>query len=119
MVQLSMGYPAETPPPRPRYPMEFVLFEDQYPHLEEELIQSSMDQMDQGYLAQDYYRVNKAMIPIKIDRAETFTLDNYSWTEHICRKWGQWIFPDNLLEQFEKCGFDIGRPAAQSGNSSG
>ena len=109
MVQLTMGYPAEDPPPRPRYPMEFVLFEDQYPHLEEDLIQESMDQMDQGYLAQDYYRNNKAMIPIKIDREETFTLENYSWTEHICRKWGQWFFPDNLLEQFEKCGFQIGR----------
>ena len=108
MVQLTMGYPAEDPPPRPRYPVEFVLFEDQYPHLDEELIQASMRQMDEGYLAQDYYKVNKAKIPIRIDREETFTFDNYSWTEHICRKWGQWVFPDNLLDQFKKCGFQIG-----------
>jgi nitroreductase len=119
MVQLTMGYPAEDPPPRPRYPMDFVLFEDQYPHFDEELIQLSMDRMDRGYLAQDYYRRNKAMIPIKIDREETFTLENYSWTEHICRKWGQWTFPDNLLEQFEKCGFQIGRPASHPEGNSG
>ena len=31
MVGLTMGYPAENPPPRPRYPLDFVLFEGQYP----------------------------------------------------------------------------------------
>jgi len=36
MVQLAMGYPAENPPPRPRYPLEFTLFEDVYPELTDE-----------------------------------------------------------------------------------
>jgi len=107
MVQLTMGYPDEDPPPRPRYPLEFTLFEDRYPQFSEELIRQSMGQMDQGYLAQDYYRRLEAMIPLKGDRPETFTYEDYSWTEHICRKWGQRIFPNNLLEQFAKCGFDI------------
>jgi nitroreductase len=107
MVQLTMGYPAESPPPRPRYPMEFVLFEGSYPEFTHSEIRSAMAQMDEGYLAQDYYRVNKAMIPIKIDREEAFTLKSYSWTEHICRKWGQWSFSENFVDQLQKCGFQI------------
>jgi len=73
-----------------------------------------MKQMDEGYLAQDYYRRNNAMIPLEGDRKETFTYDNYSWTEHICRKWGQW-YPDpkGLLEQLEKRGFYITRKRAK------
>jgi nitroreductase len=109
LVQLTMGYPDEDPPPRPRYPMSFVLFEDRYPEFTEEMIQQAMTQMDQGYLSQNYYRRLKAKIPLRGDREETFTFEDYSWTEHICRKWGQPYFPDNLLKQFEKCGFFIGK----------
>jgi len=108
LVQLVMGYPAEDPPPRPRYPMEFTLFEDKYPKLDQETILKAMQQMDEGYLAQDYYRKLSAKISLERDREETFSYDDYSWTEHICRKWGQW-YPDPkaLLEQFEKRGFLI------------
>ncbi|MBL7162291.1 MAG: nitroreductase family protein [Anaerolineales bacterium] len=109
MVGLAVGYPANDPPPRPRYPMEFMLFEDEYPELDDELIQRSMDVMDEGYQAQDYYSKLKAMIPLKGDREETFTYESYGWTEHICRKWGQTLFPPNLLQQFERCGFDLTR----------
>jgi len=108
LVQLVMGYPAEDPPPRPRYPVEFVLFEDEYPQFDEEAVSKAMAAMDEGYLAQDYYRKLDAQIPLELERAETFTYKNYSWTEHISRKWGQWYpAPDELLEQFEKCGFHI------------
>jgi nitroreductase len=108
LVQLAMGYPAENPPERPRYPLEFTLFEDKYPALSQNTIFKAMQQMDEGYLAQDYYRKARAKIHLEGDRKETFTYDNYSWTEHICRKWGQW-YPDpkELLEQLEKRGFDI------------
>jgi len=106
LVQLVMGYPAEDPPPRPRYPLEFALFEDTYPKLEASVISRAMQQMDEGYLAQDYYRQLKAKIRLEGDRNETFTYDDYSWTEHICRKLGQWDpDPKELLEQFEKRGF--------------
>ena len=118
MVQLTMGYPAEDPPPRPRYPVDFVLFEGSYPEFTRSEIRAAMDQMDDGYLAQDYYRVNKAKIPIKIDRAETFTLENYSWTEHICRKWGQRFFQENFVDQLQKCGFHIS-PNTPSRSASG
>jgi len=108
LVQLVMGYPAEEPPPRPRFPIEFVLFEDEYPQFDEETISQAMAVMDEGYLAQDYYRKLKAKIRLEGDRQETFTYDNYSWTEHISRKWGQWNSSlDELLEQLAKCGFHI------------
>jgi len=106
LVQLAMGYPAENPPPRPRYPLEFFLFEDEYPQLSEETISKAMIDMDEGYLAQDYYRKANFMISLEGERKETFTFDNYSWTEHISRKWGQWNrSPEHILKQFAKCGF--------------
>jgi len=106
LVQLVMGDPAEDPPPRPRYPIGFTLFEDSYPELGEDQVLKAMQQMDDGYLAQDYYRKGNFKIPLTGDRKETFTFDDYGWTEHISRKWGQWHRdPKDLLEQFEKRGF--------------
>jgi nitroreductase len=110
LVQLTMGYPAEDPPTRPRYPMEFALFENKYRKLNEATVSRAMKQMDEGYLAQDYYRKANAKIALEGKRKETFTYDNYSWTEHICRKVGQW-YPDpkELINQLEKRGFQINR----------
>jgi FMN reductase (NADPH) len=109
LVQLAMGYPAENPPPRPRYPMEFTLFEGKYPALDDKLVTNAMKVMDEGYLAQDYYRKQNAKIPLEAkQRKDAFTYDTYSWTEHICRKWGQWYpEPKGLLEQLEKRGFTL------------
>ena len=108
LVQLAMGYPAENPPPRPRYPIEFILFEDEYPQFEEDLVFKSMAKMDEGYLAQDYYSREKIQIPLESSRKETFNFTNYSWTEHISRKAGQWLAdPEELLEKLEKCGFKV------------
>jgi FMN reductase (NADPH) len=113
LVQLTMGYPAEDPPTRPRYPITFALFEDEYPQFSEEQVAQAMAQMDEGYLAQDYYRKANAKIRLEGDREETFTYDTYSWTEHISRKTGQWLTtPDDLLRQMAKCGFHI--PTSQS-----
>lgn len=108
LLQLVMGYPREDPAPRPRYPLQFVLFEDEYPRFGEATIAQAMQTMDQGYLAQGYYRNLNAMIPLKKGRPETFTFEDYGWTEHISRKWGQW-FPSaaRVLEQLKKCNFDI------------
>ena len=64
--------------------------------------------MDEGYLAQSYYRKDKIMIPLQGDREETFTFDDYSWTEHISRKAGQWLAdPKDLLEPLAACGFKV------------
>jgi FMN reductase (NADPH) len=108
LVQLAMGYPAENPPPRPRYPISFSLFEEMYPDFSEAEIDRAMQQMDDGYLAQDYYRKGKSKIHLERGREETFTYDNYSWTEHISRKWGQWYAsPQELLTQLAQRGFEI------------
>jgi FMN reductase (NADPH) len=106
LVQLVMGYPAEDPSPRPRYPLDFVLFEGKYPQFSEKQIAEAMKAMDEGYLAQDYYRNANYMIPLEGDREETYTFDDYGWTEHISRKWGQWV-PSavELLRQLASCGF--------------
>ncbi|MGD8397359.1 MAG: nitroreductase family protein [Anaerolineae bacterium] len=108
LVQLAMGYPAEQPPPRPRYPLEFCLFEGAYPELDTEMVDRAMATMDEGYLAQDYYRKLDAMIPLSGDREESFSFDDYSWTEHISRKAGQWLTAlDDILEPLALCGFHV------------
>ena len=108
LVQLTMGYPAEEPVPRPRYPLTFALFEDQYPTLSDDDIEQAMRVMDDGYLAQGYYQRLNAMIPLSAEREETFTFDDYSWTEHISRKLGQWgKDPRELLEPMKKYGFKV------------
>lgn len=108
LVGLVMGYPAEDFPSRPRYPLSFTLFEDRYPEFTDEQVAEAMKVMDDGYLAQGYYAKQKAKIPIEVDKKETYTYENYSWTEHIARKWGQWYrSPEELLEQLKKQGFDL------------
>jgi len=108
LVQLVMGYPAENPPPRPRYPLEFTLFEDEYPEFSDAQIEEAMEVMDEGYLAQEYYRKANFRIPLQGDREDTFTFDDYSWTEHISRKVGQWLPSlDDLIEPLAQCGFNV------------
>ncbi|MBS4538954.1 nitroreductase family protein [Clostridium sp. D2Q-11] len=115
LVQLVMGYPAEDPTPRPRYPMEYCLFEDQYPEFTDEMIDNAIAEMDEGYINQNYYRDMNNMIPIKDGSKELYTFDNYGWTEHISRKAGQWLeSPEELLEQFEACGFNIRYESAKN-----
>jgi hypothetical protein len=111
LVQLAMGYPdrdAEDPPPRPRYPLEFTLFEDRYPEMGDDVVRGAMRVMDEGYLAQGYYRRANFQIALEGGRAETFTFDTYGWTEHISRKAGQWLTSlDDILEPLAVCGFNV------------
>jgi len=110
LVGLTVGFPAEDPPTRPRYPMDFVLFENEYPEFDDETITKAMKEMDEGYLAQDYYKEANFMIKLTNDRKETFTFENYSWTEHISRKLGQWDpSPEKILAQLKKCGFNFAK----------
>jgi len=108
LVQLTMGYPAEDPPPRPRYPLSFALFEEKYPPMDDATVDDAMTVMDSGYLAQDYYRRAGFMVPLAEGREETFTFEDYSWTEHMGRKWGQWLQdPEDLLGPLGRCGFEV------------
>lgn len=115
LVQLTMGFPAENPPPRPRYPLDYALFEDVYPDLSDEVITRAMHEMDEGYLRQDYYRQLDAMVELEDGQPERYTYDTYSWTEHMSRKWGQWFrSADELLEQLRLCGFEISRGSTET-----
>lgn len=108
LVQLVIGYPAEDPPTRPRYPLDYVLFEDEYSELSDRDIEEAMETMDEGYLEEDYYRKLDAMISLTGGEDDEFTYDDYSWTEHISRKWGQWYEDEEKqAEILEACGFDI------------
>ena len=109
LVGLVMGYPAEEFPPRPRWPLWFTLFEDEYPEFSDEQVAEAMKVMDEGYLAQGYYVKQRAKLRIEGEKEDTYTYENYTWTEHISRKWGQWFeSPKELLDQLEKRGFKIG-----------
>lgn len=115
LVQLAMGHPGEDPPVRPRYPIEFTLFEDRYPELDRASVERAMASMDRGYLSQDYYRSRDAKLPLGEGREETFSYDDYSWTEHISRKLGQWVEdPSELLRALDACGFDLGEEIAET-----
>jgi nitroreductase len=106
LVRLVMGHPAEEKPPRPRYPLRFCLFEGVYPELPDEEIEEAMRVMDEGFLAQGYYRRDKLML--ETEREEEMTFDDYSWTEHISRKL-QWSpSPERILAGLRACGFDLG-----------
>ena len=106
LVGLVMGYPDENPPVRPRYQIEFTLFHDKY-SISNKTIKEAKNIMDKGYLEENYYEKLDAKIPLK-NKEETFDYDNYSWTEHISRKWGQWYSnKDSILKNLKECGFDI------------
>lgn len=116
VVQLTVGFPDEDPPVRPRYPIEFFLFEDKYPELDDETVLNAMKVMDDGYLAQDYYRQANYMVKLEGERQESFDFDSYSWTEHMGRKWGQWFSDmDEMLEVMRYCGFDLDNNKDRSG----
>ena len=117
LVQLVIGYPAEDPPPRPRYPLDYTLFENAYPSFDEDEIEEAMRVMDEGYMAQNYYRNANLMIPLN-EREETYTFETYGWTEHICRKWGQWFeSPEEILQQLAGRGFVIGGAVEDTGEN--
>ncbi len=106
MVEMVMGYPDEEFPPRPRYPLDFTMFENGYPEFTDKEVEEAMKVMDDGYLQQEYYRKQNAKIQIEDGRQDDYTFDRYSWTEHISRKWGQWArSPDELLDALQERGF--------------
>ncbi len=108
LVMLTMGYPAEAPPVRPRYPMDFHLSESKYNRFNDDTISEAAEEMDSGYLRQNYYREADYMIPLPEGMEEKFDFDSYSWTEHISRKLGLWGGdPEELLKNLELCGFNI------------
>lgn len=81
-----------------------------------ETIDTMMKPMDDGYLVQGYYSRQKVKIPIEDGRPDIFTFDDYSWTEHISRKWGQWVPSSaDMLKALRDRGFDIGATSDNPG----
>ena len=116
LVELVMGYPAEDPPPRPRYPLFAHLHDGEYHRMSEDELTEAMRVMDEGYLDQDYYRRAGYMVPLEGGREETFSYDDYSWTEHMGRKWGQWLgSPDEVLSEMAACGFHLSVVCSEDG----
>jgi FMN reductase (NADPH) len=106
IVQITIGHPAEDPEVRPRYPLEFTMFENAYP--KELDMEKAIEAMDEGYLAQEYYRKSGYMIDPTAVKKENCSFDNYGWTEHISRKLGLWM--GDMEEQkalLKERGFDI------------
>ncbi|MHA1347502.1 MAG: nitroreductase family protein [Candidatus Heimdallarchaeaceae archaeon] len=110
VVGLCLGYPdsnVETAI-RPRYPLKFSAFEDEYKALDETDIKECMKSMDEGYMTQGYYIKNKAKIPLPEGKEDNIDYDKYSWSEHISRKhlrkrWGD----ETLINIVRKHGFNI------------
>jgi len=108
LVGISIGFPDENPPVRPRYPMDVACYDGKYQEFTDEQIDKAIQVMDEGYLAQNYYRSGKIMIKLEDDKEETYNGKTYSWTEHISRKWGQWLQdPEEMREILKKYGFEI------------
>ena len=110
VVGLCLGYPdpsVETEI-RPRYPLKYSAFEDEYKALDETAVKECMKSMDEGYVTQGYYIKNKAKIPLPDGKEDDIDYDKYSWSEHISRKhlregWGD----DPLINVIRRHGFKI------------
>jgi FMN reductase (NADPH) len=80
LVLVCLGYPDESPPLRPRWPLEAVLHENKY-------------RMPSKTLMMDYYeKANKQLVDMKY-----FPTGVKNWTEHWQRK-----FPPREMKQWEE-----------------
>ncbi len=110
LVGLCIGYPdqSENTDIRPRYPLKHIAFEDKYKELSDQDLAECMTQMNEGYLAQDYYKKSgKIQLDEKIGE-DSYDLNNYSWSEHIVRKviQGPWS-EESLLTKLKRYGFNL------------
>ncbi|MEW6523295.1 MAG: nitroreductase family protein [Bacillota bacterium] len=88
LVGLGLGYPDESPAPRPRIPLDLVYMSQSYRRPSAAEIEEAMEVMDTGLLREGYYARLHAMIPLESGQ-ETHDYTNYGWGEHIARKYGQ------------------------------
>lgn len=108
VVGLCLGYPDPDAlmEVRPRYPLKYMAFEDEYKDPTNEQIKECMKAMDEGYITQGYYIKNKAKIPLDQKFGEDkFDFDRYSWSEHISRKLIHGIRGPLIIECLKKAGF--------------
>lgn len=108
VVGMCLGYPDpdEKTQIRPRFPIKHSAYEDEFKDLSDDDIKECMKEMDEGYLAQDYYISRNAKIPLTI-MEDTYDYSTYSWSEHISRKVVQGGYKKSLYENLRKYGFNI------------
>ena len=108
VVGMCLGYPdpIEKTQIRPRFPIQHSVYEDDFKDLSDDDIRECMKEMDEGYLAQDYYISRNAKIPLTIKK-DTYDYSTYSWSEHISRKVVQGGYKRSLYENLRKYGFNI------------
>ena len=80
LVGLVLGYPAESPPPRPRIPTDLVLHRDRYRDPSDEDVERALAVMDAGLLREGYYGKYSA-------RRDAGSEEKYGWGEHVARKY--------------------------------
>ncbi len=88
LVGLCLGYPAEDPPVRPRMPLEYFLFEDEYCELNGDDVDRLVEHMDRGRLEERYYEKYSGRIQIPPEDERPLIKGRYGWAEHYSRKWG-------------------------------
>lgn len=91
VVAMCLGYPDTSVAVdiRPRFPLKYCAFEDSYHDLSEYEIQECMKAMDEGFITQGYYmKILKKKVPLMKGK-DHISLDKYSWSEHISRKFSQ------------------------------
>ncbi|MFX0107568.1 MAG: nitroreductase family protein [Candidatus Hodarchaeota archaeon] len=107
VVGMNLGYPdpSEETEVRPRFPLEYSVFEEKYLDHSDADIEKCMRTMDEGYLAQGYYIKERTKVPLREGKDE-FDFDRYSWSEHISRKMcqGRWS-PESLFDILQRHGF--------------
>jgi len=91
ILLLCIGYPSESPPNRPRWPLKAVMHENRYIMPDERMIRN-------------YYRgANRALLEMNY-----FKKDVHSWAEHWSRKFKKKdmvLWEKNLREELKKMGF--------------
>ncbi|MDF1537841.1 MAG: nitroreductase family protein [Candidatus Thorarchaeota archaeon] len=107
VVGMCIGYPDESDETeiRPRFPLKYNAFEDQYSNHSSEDIQECMKAMDEGYLAQGYYIKKRIKVPLLEGEEDGIGFDRYSWSEHISRKFRRRGESNPLFGILKKQGF--------------
>mgnify|MGYP001424252696 CR=1 FL=1 len=99
VVGMVLGYPAESPKPRPRIPTKFVLHRDEYYDLDADDVEEALSVMDAGLIREGYYARLNAKIKKPEPGEDEVGYDQYGWGEHISRKYArQGLRHDTLME---------------------
>jgi len=113
-VELVMGFPDEDQPIRPRYPLEFTLFENGYPDLTDADIIEAMSAMDEAFYNREPV-LNPSQETDRVSETQkSFAMQKNRWTEHVTRKWCQWAQShEDLLEALTERGFHVVYPGEE------